>query len=158
MALLYLTPLISSTCSLYFAWDQYLFLRIFLKKDIVIYANRLQASYWKTFFPEGAVAVVGLIGVTSGASFTLLRTSASLLRDKGSFYWYLAGGALALSHLLWAPPTLPLISTLQDEKKDPENAPSALRSWLTLHVARAIISDAPCFVSCLVAAVKTLSP
>lgn len=158
MTLLYLVPLISSTCSLYFAWDQFFFLRLLLKKDIQTHSNRLQASYWKTFFPQAAGIVVGLISITSGSTCAILRTSAGLLQDKGSYNWYLAGGTLALCHLFWVPRIKPVIESLQDSEKDIEMGPQVLQRWINIHTTRALTVDIACWVSCIVAAVKTLSP
>ncbi|KAI1641948.1 uncharacterized protein F4817DRAFT_354391 [Daldinia loculata] len=45
-----LDPVISSTCSLWFAWDQYEFLTLFCKPDIHTLSNRLLPSYFTTFF------------------------------------------------------------------------------------------------------------
>ncbi|KAI1136027.1 hypothetical protein F5Y05DRAFT_122069 [Hypoxylon sp. FL0543] len=157
MSFLYLVPVISSTSALYFAWDQYLFLSIFLKKDIQAPSNRLQSSYWQTFFPRGSAAVLGLISITSGASFALLRTQAAILQEKNSYNWYLAGGILALCHLLWAPSIMPVVDTLQDSKKDVNEGTITLRRWINIHLTRALTVDLACFVSCVVAAAKTIS-
>ncbi|KAI1808965.1 hypothetical protein F4811DRAFT_499646 [Daldinia bambusicola] len=157
MAFLYLAPVISSTSSLYFAWDQYLFLRIFLKKDIQVHANRLQASYWQTFFPQAAFSVIGLVGITSGVSFYLLKTSGALLQEKGSYNWYLASGVLALCHFFWVPPIKPIINALQDNKKDVDKGTETLRKWIRVHLTRAPTADLGCFICSVVAAVKTLS-
>ncbi|KAI1822643.1 hypothetical protein F4861DRAFT_380778 [Xylaria intraflava] len=156
-ALPYLVPVISSTCSLYFAWDQLFFLRIFLKKDVVLHGNRLQAAYWQSFFPAASPIIIGLIAVTSGSSLTLLRTSADALQQNGAYNWYLAGGAFALCHFFWVPPIWPVINKLQDGKKDVDKGAETLNRWLNIHLTRFMSVDIACFVSCLVGAVKVLS-
>ncbi|KAH9908267.1 hypothetical protein F4778DRAFT_776576 [Xylariomycetidae sp. FL2044] len=155
--ILYLVPALSSTCSLYFAWDQLFFLRLFLKKDIRHHGNRLQASYWQSFFPVAAPIIIGLIFVTSGTSFALLRTSDAVLQQKKTYNWYLAGGALALCHFLWVPPIKPVIDKLQDDKKNVEEGAATLQRWLNIHTTRFLTVDIACWVACVVAAAKTLS-
>ncbi|OTA68821.1 hypothetical protein K449DRAFT_322897 [Hypoxylon sp. EC38] len=158
MSLLYIVPLISSTCSLYFAWDQYFFLTLLLKRDIQIHGNRLHIFYWQKFYSRGAIAVVGLISITSGASLTLLRDQTSLLQEKGSYNLYLAGGMLAICHLLSAPLMVPIAYTVRDGKKDIHKGTKALRRWLNIHLMRALTVDLACFVSCVLAVAKTLHP
>ncbi|KAI0142979.1 hypothetical protein GGR57DRAFT_372832 [Xylariaceae sp. FL1272] len=155
--LLHLVPLISSTCSLYFAWDQLFFLSIFLKKDIRHHGSRLQASYWQSLFPTAAPLVIGLIAVTSSSSFYLLRTSADILKQKGAYNWYLACGSLALCHFLWVPLIKPVIDSLQDDRKDVDSGAKTLQRWLNIHLTRFLSVDIACWVSCTVATVKTLS-
>ncbi|RYP41489.1 hypothetical protein DL767_000994 [Monosporascus sp. MG133] len=154
MTFLYLVPIISSTCSLYFAWDQWFFMRIFLKKDIRAPADRLLTSYWQTFCPPAVTVVLSLISVTSATSFGLVYTSSTLLREKGSYNWFLAGGTLAIGHLVFAPAMMPILQDLQDSNKD--NPTKTLRNWVRVHGYRAATVDLACWICCLVATVKTI--
>ncbi|KAK7750070.1 hypothetical protein SLS62_008063 [Diatrype stigma] len=158
MSLLYLVPAISSTCSLFFAWDQFVFLRLFLKKDVQPHGNRLQSSYWKSFFPQAVVVVFAGIGTTAGASFTLMATQSDILLAKGTYNWYLAGAVLAIAHLPFAPTIMPTIKRLQDPKKDVDSGTATLQKWLRIHTTRALTVDLGSWICCVVAATKTLSP
>ncbi|XXH05458.1 hypothetical protein Hte_011885 [Hypoxylon texense] len=155
--LLRIAPAISSTCSLWFGWDQYEFLQLFLKPDIQPHTNKLLPSYFDTLFNRGAPRVVGLLLTTILTSAANLRYAPEgLLQERGSFHWYACGIAFALGHQIYFPLILPSIKAITGDAKE-ENV-SELRKWLYVHNWRTLTVDLAGWVCCIVAAVKTLSP
>ncbi|KAI1647132.1 putative integral membrane protein [Daldinia loculata] len=156
IALLRITPAISSTCSLWFGWDQYEFLQLFLdpsKRDLV---NQLLPSYFSTFFDRGAPRVVGLLLITILSSAANLRYApGNLLHERGSFIWYSGAIVFALGHQVYFPFVLPKIRAISGDAK--EKNVSELKGWLYVHNWRTLTVDLAGWVCCVVAAVKTFS-
>ncbi|KAL7619781.1 hypothetical protein AAE478_010323 [Parahypoxylon ruwenzoriense] len=152
--ILHLIPVISSTCSLWFAWDQYEFLMLFHKPDLKALSNKLLPSYFTTFFNRGAPRVVALLATTVFSCGTILRYSPStILRD--SVPWYIAGLSFALGHQVWMPFILPSIRAIKGDAK--ENNVVELEHWLRIHTCRSLTVDLAAWICCIVATVKSLA-
>lgn len=94
LTVLRLTPLISTTCSLWFAWDQYEFMTLFSKRDLRPLSNQLLPSYFSSFFNRGAPRVIALLVTTIGSTSVILHRAAngsSILHGTGAFSYYAAG-------------------------------------------------------------------
>ncbi|KAI0178959.1 putative integral membrane protein [Hypoxylon sp. FL1284] len=155
--LLRIAPAISSTCSLWFGWDQYELLQLFLKPDIQAHTNKMLPSYFSTFFNRGAPRVVGLLLATVLTSAANLRYAPSgLLHQRGSFIWYSGAVAFALGHQIYIPFILPSIKAITGDAK--ANNVNQLRRWLYVHNWRTLTVDLAAWLCCVTAAVKTLSP
>jgi hypothetical protein len=153
MSLLYLVPVVTSTVSLWFAFDQYFFLGIFLHKDVEPGAKHVLTPYWNTMITTGLQYVIGPLLGTAGATAAILYTTPSeVLREKNCYSWYIASMAFAAGHFTFAPAILPKIRGLQEGGLTP-----TLRQWMRVHVARAITVDFLCWVTSLVACAKVLS-
>ncbi|KAI1373406.1 putative integral membrane protein [Hypoxylon crocopeplum] len=154
--LLRVVPVISSTCSLWFGWDQYEFLLLFLKPDIQGHSNQLLPSYFKTFFDRGAPRVVFLLLTTLTSSAANLRYAPqSLLRERGATIWYWGSILFTLGHQIYFPFILPHIKAITSDAK--EKNIHELRSWLYVHNWRTLTVDLAGWVCNLVAATKMLS-
>jgi hypothetical protein len=154
MTVLHIVPIVCSTISIWFAFDQWFFLRIFLKKDIEPHAHHFLTSYWKSFVDSGVpIVLVGVAGTAASTAVVLSTDTDGVLRDKGSYHWYMASAIFAVGHLSFAAKILPVIRDLQNDGLTP-----ALRRWLRVHNTRALTVDLACWVSCMVASAKTLSP
>src|SRR5688572_18768912 len=95
-ALLLVTPLLSSTCSLWYAFDQDAYLGFFVKPSVPREkANAILPSYISTMFVPGTARVVALVTITTWSSIANLVVSKPLLRSRGSFVWYAWGAAMA---------------------------------------------------------------
>ncbi|KAI1392920.1 putative integral membrane protein [Hypoxylon trugodes] len=155
--LLNVVPVISSTCQLWFGWDQYEFLQLFLKRDIQAQSNQLLPSYFTTFFNRGAPRVGGLLLTTIVSSAANLRYApGNLLHERGSFIWYSAAIGFALGHLTYFPFIFPHIRAITSDAK--EKNVTELKNWLYVHNWRTLTVDLAGWVCCIVATVKTLSP
>ncbi|OTA89386.1 hypothetical protein M434DRAFT_398621 [Hypoxylon sp. CO27-5] len=153
-ATLHLVLVISTTCSLWFAWDQYEFLMIFRKPDLQPQSNKMLSSYFNTFFSRGAPRVVGLLLTSVISCGSILRYSPStVLRDSAP--WYLAGLLCTLGHQIYMPIILPSIRALQGDAK--ENNVSELTKWLRIHTWRSLTVDIAAWVCCIVATTKYFS-
>lgn len=153
MPVLHLLPVVTSTVSLWFAFDQYFFLGIFLHKDVEPGAKHVLTPYWNTMIGTGLGYVIApLVGTIASTATILNTTSTELLQDKGSYSWYIASIVLALGHFTFVPAVLPKIKSLSNGGLTP-----ALRQWMRVHVTRAVTVDLFCWVACLIASAKTLS-
>lgn len=66
------TPLVSTTCTLLFAYEQHFFLSLFNRPQTRSKTRRFLTAYFTMFFAEGVVQVLGFLGVTAVSSLTNL--------------------------------------------------------------------------------------
>ena len=155
---LQLTPLVSSTCTLWFAHDQWFFLDILAKREPSAYINQILPPYFDEFLKRGLIRVAGWL-LTSALSTAVILTGSGAgddLHRRGSHSWYLAGAGFAISHLAFAPFIVPRIRSITNDSKDRNT--KHLRAWLQIHMARSLTSDTAAWVCFLVAIAKTLTP
>ncbi|GAW19620.1 hypothetical protein ANO14919_091080 [Xylariales sp. No.14919] len=156
VSLLHLVPIMSSTSSLWYAWDQYEQMVIFRRQELKGLSNQLLPRYFTAFFARGAPRVLGLLLTTAFSSGAIVRySSAALAREKGAFPWYIAGLSLAISHLAWAPAILPSVKAIEKDAKEKNVA--QLDAWLRLHVWRSLTVDLGAWACCIIATVKLLA-
>ncbi|KAG5930524.1 hypothetical protein E4U42_007695 [Claviceps africana] len=164
---LLLAPLVSSSCSLLYAWDQHLLLGHLTHPELCHRSNALLPAYWRVMFPWGITQVVSLLGATTWASVAAVVWHRSLLQRRGSLVWYAAAAGLAVGHLLFAPLVAPLIKYMMDDEggRPPErkraepgllNVEAQLR-WLGYNMTRLLTTDLGAWVCCAVAVGKTFS-
>ncbi|KAI1310355.1 hypothetical protein F5Y03DRAFT_345912 [Xylaria venustula] len=153
--LLHLVPVMSSTSSLWYAWDQYEQMALFRMSELRGLSNQLLPKYFPSFFARGTPRVLGLLLTTAVSCGVILRSSSALMRDTGAFPWYVAGLSLAISHLAWAPAILPLVRAMEKDAREKNIA--HLDAWLRLHVWRSLTVDLGAWVCCIVATIKLLS-
>ncbi|KAI1419262.1 hypothetical protein F5Y12DRAFT_720942 [Xylaria sp. FL1777] len=149
-----LVPIISSTSTLWYAWDQYEQMTLFRTRELRPLSNQLLPRYFTSFFARGAPRVLGLLLTTAVSCGGILRYS-SHARGKGALPWYVAGLSLALSHLAWAPAILPSVRAIEKDAKEKNVA--QLDEWLRLHVWRSLTVDLGAWLCCIVATSKLLS-
>lgn len=100
--LLRLAPLISSTCTLWFAWDQRVTYSTFTHPDLRAESAAILPLWWRKVFELHDVErVLFPITVTAVASVVNIRRHGGLLRSKGSWAWYAAGAALAVGQYVF---------------------------------------------------------
>ncbi|RCI10216.1 hypothetical protein L249_8518 [Ophiocordyceps polyrhachis-furcata BCC 54312] len=148
--LLRTVPLISSTCSLLFAWDQHFFLSLLNKPETRPHSRPLLTSYFAPCFRRGLPFVLAAVSVSFGsgmANFFLARSSPSLP-------FYVVGSALAFSHLLYAPFIGPSCRKLLFADTSDPNAD--LDSWLSVNALRSLTVDLGAWVAFIVATVGSL--
>ncbi|KAI1746039.1 hypothetical protein F4680DRAFT_442308 [Xylaria scruposa] len=154
--ILHLVPVITSTCSLWYAWDQYEQMTVFCQAEVKGLSNQILPRYFTSFFNRGVPRVLGLLATTVLSCAAILRYSASgFLREQGAFPWYVAGLSLAVGHMAWAPSILPPVKAMEHDAKDKNIA--HLEKWLRLHVWRSLTVDIGAWICCVVGTVKSLS-
>jgi len=150
-------PLVSSTCSLLYAWDQHFFLSILNRPENRKLSKPLLPSYFNTFFHKGVWIVLGCLAVTSSTSVANLYTQRSVLRARDSFWWYVGGAALSIGHLLFVPLIAPSVQRTVEAKPDSEpDANASLDDWLSINFVRMVTVDLAAWLAVGVAVVKTL--
>ena len=159
---LLLTPLVSSTCTLLFAWDQHFFLSLFQHPEVrETGANTYIPVYFRHFFAGGLPMVVSFLTVTTSSIIASVSLSKPLLKARGSLPWYTAGAALALGHLLYVPAVYHKVQAIS-ENKGPDGVPKGLSNldflgqWLDVNFLRMLTTDLGAWICCFVAVSKTL--
>jgi hypothetical protein len=140
LAALAVAPLVSSTCTLWYAFDQHHFLSIFTTHPDDKF-EKFIPDYFTRFFAAGLPRVLGLLGTTclSVAANYYYRYDA--LVAKQSLKWYLVGAALAVSHLSFASLVLPRIKELQGKYGGCHKSTQVLSEWLYYHNIRTYTVD-----------------
>ncbi|KAH7165913.1 hypothetical protein EDB81DRAFT_267265 [Dactylonectria macrodidyma] len=154
--LLLVTPLVSSTCTLWFSRDQEFFLRIFTSRIDEEQANDVLPPYITAMFNRGTSAVVGLIGVTFSSSLANIWLYRPILQSRGSLRWYSLTAALALGHLAWVPAVAWKLKTIMDDASEDEGTTNVatMRRWLKVNLIRMLTTDLSAWL-CAVAAITT---
>ncbi|KAG5977302.1 hypothetical protein E4U55_006892 [Claviceps digitariae] len=164
---LLLAPLVSSTCSLLYAWDQHLFLSHLTHPELCHRSNAILPIYWRVMFPWGITQVVSLLGATTWASVGAMVWHRSLLQKRGSLLWYAGAAGLAVAHLLFVPLVAPLIKYMMDDEGgrplEWKRAEPGIRNveaqerWLRYNMTRLLTTDLGAWLCCAVAVGKTFS-
>ncbi|KAI0406771.1 hypothetical protein F4802DRAFT_595778 [Xylaria palmicola] len=151
-----LVPLISSTASLWYAWDQYEQITLFRKPESRVPANQILPHYFVSFFNRGLPRVIGLLAITASSCGAVLRYGpAAHLSDTGAYPWYIAGMLFAIAHVAWGPFVLVPVRAIGNDAREKNIV--HLEDWLRLHVWRSLTVDIGAWICCLVATVKLLS-
>ncbi|DAA73159.1 TPA_exp: hypothetical protein A8136_5084 [Trichophyton benhamiae CBS 112371] len=144
--LMRIAPLVTSTCSLWYSFDQDFLMGVFLNPNHRAQSNSLLPSSFRSFFRSGLVRVVGLLGLT------LLSGGYNAFIDKPgreTLYWYTTGTLLAASHLIFVPFAAPKVQAIIEDR--PQGRPNSdLDSWLMVHRVRTWVVDLAawgCFVA-----------
>lgn len=156
LTLLRLAPIISSTASLALAWDQHWMLRIFTLPELERDSAQYLPKWFSAFFRAGLPSMLAFLSVTvATATVNLCTTESLLLKQRGSYYWYVAGAALAAGHLLFVPAVAPRIqATVADEGKKGKSV-AELRRWLRVNAISGLTTNLGTWVCCVIAVVKT---
>ncbi|KAH7268275.1 hypothetical protein B0J15DRAFT_486519 [Fusarium solani] len=145
-------PLISTTCSLLYAWDQHFFLGLLNRPENRATSKPLLQSYFTTFFHRGLPFVVSLVAVSTWTGVANLYIQRPALQARGSVWWYVSGTALAVGHLLFVPWIAPSCQAIMEGT----DVNRSLDEWLTLNSRRMLSVDLAAWAAFVVAAVKTL--
>ena len=160
---LLLAPLVSSTGSLVYAWDQDLFWRMLTHKDVATRADRLMPTYWRVMLPGGLTQVLVLLGVTTWTSVAGIIMHKPLLRARGALPWYIATASLAVGHLVFGPFVARIIREIMDDEGRPQKEERRTRNieaqkrWLWFNFVRMLTTDIGAWACACVAVTKTFS-
>ncbi|KAI0594413.1 hypothetical protein F4775DRAFT_574130 [Biscogniauxia sp. FL1348] len=155
MVALRAAPLVSSTCTLLYAWDQHLFLSLLNARQVREHSRPLLPPYFKTFFRKGLPMVLGFLTVTTSTAVANLYTQRAALQARGSLWWYTAGAALAVSHLGFVPFVAPSVQALMEASSE-DDTNKTLDEWLSVNMVRSLTVDLGAWIAVAVAVVKTL--
>lgn len=153
LAALAIAPLISSTCTLWYAFDQHHFLRIFTSPTNRPKSDLILPTYFKEFFAAALPRVVGLLGLTFWTSIGNYYWRYDSLVANRSLRWYVAGASLAASHLLFVPLVAPRIRAIVEDDRSKGTPTDVLDEWLNIHLWRTWTVDVAAW-ACLAVAVS----
>jgi hypothetical protein len=91
MLLLHIAPLLSTSFSLMFSWDQDFFLTLFLHPTISPQSDAILLGYFTPFFDQGGFIILGLYAIavlTAGATLVFETTASG---GSAVLRWYWAG-------------------------------------------------------------------
>lgn len=154
MAALAVAPLVSSTCTLWYAFDQHHFLSVFTSPSNRPKSDPILPTYFNEFFAAGLPRVVGLLGLTFWTSVGNYYWRYDSLVTSRSLRWYIAGATLAASHLLFVPLVAPRIRAIVEDDRSKGLPTSVLDEWLNIHLLRTWTVDLAAW-ACLVVAVTS---
>lgn len=148
-------PLVSSTCTLLYAWDQHLFLSTLNRPETRKLSGPVVSPYFKVLFRRAIYQVLGFLAVTASTSIANLYSQRPLLNGRGSASWYKAGAILSASHILFVPIIANSVKSLvEDTHEDDSNG--TLDRWLSINAIRGLTVDLGAWLACVVAVGKTL--
>ncbi|KAM0252774.1 hypothetical protein ACHAQJ_007612 [Trichoderma viride] len=148
LAALRVAPLLTSTCTLWFAWDQHFFLHLFNKPEIRSKSNELLPTYFRHFFDGGLNRVLGLLSLTVSSTLATCFVNHDYHWANKSLRWYTAGMVLAAGHLAFVPFIAPKVQAIIEDTSKGESTKD-LEGWLSLHTIRSLTVDLAawaCFV------------
>jgi hypothetical protein len=151
VTLLRVAPVITSSFSLWYCWDQFMFFQNFIVPENRRLGSAFLPGYWKTFLTPGLTCIFTLYGATAMAA------AGNIYRGSTAFWWYTAGVTLSVAHFTFAPFIIGPIEDIINDRAKGESWKDMQR-WLRIHVARSLLVDFPAWVCYLLAAMQSLSP
>lgn len=142
-ALLRVTPLISSSFCIWFAWDQHFYLHLFTIPNVRPKSPQILPSYMKAFYPSASARVAVTWITTMATSIVTIYSQSSVITPQ-SLWWYKAGLSMTVGHALFAPIILPtIVSILKygDKSAGQEDIMTLLSRWLKIHIIRSLTVD-----------------
>lgn len=156
------TPLVSTTCTLLFAYEQHFFLSLLNRPQARPETRRFLPAYFTMFFAEGVVQVFGFLGITAASSLANLylhNRGTVPLGEQGAYWWYAAAAGLAVSHLLYTPLVAPPVFAIRGDKplKQGEDVNTKLDDWLWVNRMRMLTTDLGAWMAAVLAVGRTLT-
>lgn len=148
-------PLLTSTCSLWFAWDQHFFLHLFNKPEIREKSNELLPTYFRYFFRGGVTRVLVLLSLTVSSTLATCLVNHDSHWANGSLRWYTAGLVLAASHLAFVPAIAPKVQAVIEDSSKGQST-NDLDGWLSIHAVRGLTVDLAAWACFVVATVRNI--
>lgn len=156
LKLLRLAPLVTTTSSLTFAWDEHWYLSGFLRPEHRQHSEAMLPSYFRRFFEQGIYIIAGLNMLTIGTSIANLllidRDAPSHAPSGKCFYW--AGLSFTIAHFIFAPlVAYPIRDIIEDRSQG--KSTGILKRWLEIHHIRVLVVNLPGWASFLAAVLTT---
>ncbi|PHH82554.1 hypothetical protein CDD82_5574 [Ophiocordyceps australis] len=153
---LLMAPLVSSTASLVFGWDQHLLMAPLTRAEAQPHGNLVLPAFWRVVLGRSAVQVLSLLGLTAGTAAAAVVGNGPLVRARNAAAWYVGAAALAVGHLGFVPFVARRIRRMAQEETD-DNV-ELQRQWLSINLVRTATTDAGAWVCALVAVCRVLGP
>ncbi|KAF7114707.1 hypothetical protein CNMCM5793_009658 [Aspergillus hiratsukae] len=132
MKLLRLAPLVTTTSSLMYAWDEYWFLSGFLRPEYKHHSEAMLPRYFRRFFEQGIWIIASLNTLTLSSSVANLLIDRLALDRLGSSRWYCAGLGFTVCHFLFVPLiAYPIRDIMEDRSKG--QSTKDLKRWIDIH-------------------------
>ncbi|KAJ7703768.1 hypothetical protein B0H16DRAFT_1902232, partial [Mycena metata] len=148
--LLPLCPVISSTASLLWAYDEYAFFSAWMNPAYRAQADALLPAWFKAWAPKGT-------RVLFTSFFNQPRNFAhrESLKASGALKWYWLGVFFAFAHFFYGPTALGLLKAIRDGEPNGQTTIS-MGKWLRMHRLRTITTDLPAFICFTIAAATAM--
>ncbi|KAL2073028.1 hypothetical protein VTL71DRAFT_10352 [Oculimacula yallundae] len=160
VSILRLTPLLSSTVSLVWAYDEYAFLSAWLLLPPTQYAQiqHLLPLWFAKWGPLGTKVLFSSFPLSLGAGIaniiSLSRATSSGSGWEVTAYWI--GTFFTLLHFAYGPKAMGLLKRIRTETKDGGDPLGALEKWMDMHLQRCWVADGPAVVGFGVAVILSL--
>ncbi|KAJ7612450.1 hypothetical protein DFH06DRAFT_148892 [Mycena polygramma] len=156
LKLLRLSPVISSTTSLVWAYDEYAFLSswVNLNPSYGAQADALLPPWFKTWAPRGT-RVLASFPLSLLAGVANAFTHRESLQAAGALKFYWLGVFFTVAHFFYARRALRLLKAIREGEPAGKTTVS-MAEWLKMHQGRTIIADLPSFICFTIAAVVAL--
>ena len=156
--ILRVAPLLTTTSSLVYAWDEHWYLSGFLhsntKHETEI--EKIFPTYFRRFFEKGIFVLLGTGAITISTSignlFSLNDNGGGLAPDSSSRLFYWAGLGFTLAHFLFVPVIAYPIRDIVEDRRDSTGKSTVignLKKWLDIHRVRTLLADFPAWLSFL---------
>lgn len=154
LKLLRLAPLVTTTSSLMYAWDEHWFLSGFPRPEYKHHSEAMLPRYFRRFFEQGIWIVASLNTLTLSSSVANLLIDRPALDRLGSSRWYWAGLGFTVCHFLFVPLiAYPIRDIMEDRSKG--HSTKDLKRWIDIHRIRVLVADLPGWMSFLMAVLST---
>ncbi|KAF8216542.1 hypothetical protein K438DRAFT_1797406 [Mycena galopus ATCC 62051] len=155
LKLLRLSPIISSTTSLVWAYDEYTFLGAWTNPQYRTQADALLPSWFKTWAPNGTLVLFSSFPMSLITGIANAYTHSASLQATGALPFYWLGVFFALAHFFYGRVALRLLKAIREGEPEGKTTKS-MGDWLRMHSARTFTTDLPAFISFTIAAVLAL--
>lgn len=152
ITLLRLTPTITSSFSLWYCVDQYLFFNNFTTP-----ANRQKGSevlpqYWKSLLGPGLTVIFSLYGITIGSAVANLYVGPAASSSR----FYGMGACFAAAHFAFVPLVSGIIKAIVEDDSKGQSWKDQ-KKWLKVHAIRSVVVDLPGWLCFLTAALQLVT-
>jgi hypothetical protein len=156
LKLLRLLPIISSTISLQFAYDEYAFFSCWMDPSYTAQANTLLPPWFKNWGPWGTNVVLGSFTLSLASGMANFLTGKEVPEAVVGRYWYAAGFIFAVAHLLvFGQKALKLLAMIRGGEPGGEST-VLMGKWLEMHSLRSFAVDLPAMVCFVVATLSVM--
>jgi hypothetical protein len=155
LKLLRLCPIISSTASLLWAYDEYAFFTAWMNPAFKPQADALLPKWFVTWAPKGTRVLATSFPMSLIAGIANTFTHRASLQTTGALPFYWLGVFFTSAHFFYGPTALRLLKAIREGEPKGETTKS-MGKWLRMHRARTLTTDLLAFICFTIAAVVAL--
>jgi len=150
-----LCPIISSTTSLVWAYDEYTFLGAWMNPTYRAQADALLPPWFITWAPKGTRVLFTSFPISLIAGIANAYTHRASLEATGALKFYWLGVFFALAHFFYGGMAVRLLKAIRNGEPEGKTTKS-MGDWLRMHWARTFTTDLPAVICFTIAAVVAL--